>query len=220
MTIFPQDPLVRRTVYAFVVSTLVSGVAFAQLATDEVPRERTVPRAEQIRKSMQESRFRLGPIRLHPTFGLHDVGYDNNVFATQDNAVADWRATVSAGADLILPMGRKLYLTGIVRPEYTYYQKLTDRRLLGGQYGGSLVALFNRLSVETGGFAEKSISPVSSEIEQSAPGTRRDLFARTELELLKRFSLFGSAENQTQRFHLSESDREQGVGLEQLERDE
>src|SRR5450755_1679718 len=147
----------------------------AQLASDEVPRERIVPRSEEIRLDLEDSRYRLGPLHLRPLFGIRDFGYDNNVFGTSDQVVADWRATVSAGADVILRLGNKMYATGIINPEYTYYQKLTDRRLLGGEYGGSLIALFNRLSIEAGGTSDKAIAPVNSEIERPAPGTRNDL---------------------------------------------
>src|SRR5450756_648013 len=113
-----------------------------------------------------------------------------------------------------------MYATGTVNPEYTYYQKLTDRRLLGGEYGGSLIALFNRLSIEAGGGIDKSIAPVSSELERSAPGRLQDLFARTELEIFRRLSLFGSAQQQQQRYSLTQSDRADGISLEQLERNE
>jgi hypothetical protein len=199
----------------------MASAASAQLATDQVPRQRTVPRSEELRRVLEDSRYHLGPIRMRPIFGIRDAGYDNNVFgSSSDQAVADWRSTVSAGADLILPLGNKMYVTGVVNPEYTYYQKLTDRRLLGGEYGGSLIALFNRLSIEAGGSTDKSIAPVSSELERSAPGTRNDLFARSELEIFQRLSVFGSAQQQQQRYQSTEGDRAQGVTLEQLERDE
>jgi hypothetical protein len=194
--------------------------AQAQLATDEVPRERIVPRSEEIRHDLEESRYHIGPLRFRPLFGIRDFGYDNNVFGTPDQPVADWQSTVSAGADVILPLGRKMYATGIINPEYTYYQKLADRRLLGGEYGASLVALFNRLSIEAGGTTDKAIAPVNSEIERPAPGTLNDLFARSELEIFRRLSVFGSMQEQRQRYQLTESDRLQGINLEQLERNE
>jgi hypothetical protein len=186
----------------------------AQLATDQVPRERTVARSEEIREDLAESRFHFGPVRLHPIFGLRDTGYDNNVFATSDDPVGDWRATVSAGANLILPLGRKMYATAIVNPEYTYYKKLTNRRLMGGAYGGSLLALFNRLSVEAGGEQQKTIAPVNSELETSAPGTLRNVFARTELDIFRRLSVFGAAEQQKQRYASTD------INLAPIERDD
>lgn len=207
---------------AFTAGLLLCAVnAMAQLATDLVPHERTISRQEEIRRDLADSRYHLGPIRVRPLFGIRDLGYDNNVFgAPSDEAVADWRSTVAAGANLILPLGSKMYATATAEPEYTYYQKLADRRLFGGQYGASLISLFNRLSIETGGLADKSIAPVSSELERSAPGRRSDVFARSELEIFRRLSLFGSAQRQEQRYQLTASDRINGTTLDQLERNE
>ena len=211
-----RPPVIRLALLGCI---FVAGAANAQLATDEVPRERTVPRSEEIKLDLADSRYRVGPLRLRPLFGIRDFGYDNNVFGTtSDQAVSDWRSTVAAGASVILPLGNKMYATALIEPEYTYYQKLADRRLLGGDYGGSLLALFNHLSVELGGNTEKTVAPVSSELERSTAGTRNDLFARTELDIFRRLSLFGSAEEQRQRYQLTESDA--GVSLGRLERNE
>ena len=207
---------------AFVVCGFLTALPLAaQLATDLVPRERTISRTDEIRRDLADSRFRLGPIRIRPVFAIRDLGYDNNVFGAADGAqVGDWRSTVGAGANLILPMGRKLYLTGSVIPEYTYYQRLTDRRLFGGNYGGSAIALFNRLSVEAGGNIDKAIGPVSSELERSAPGRQTNQFVRSEIEVFRRLSFFGSAQRQEQRYELTASDVASGTTLDQLERNE
>src|SRR5438105_4066269 len=94
---------VATSIAGIVWTFFFAGNALAQITGDEVPRERTVPRSEEIRRDLEETRFRLGPVRLQPIFGLRDTGYDNNVFGTPDDPVSDWRSTVSAGADLILP---------------------------------------------------------------------------------------------------------------------
>jgi hypothetical protein len=212
---------VSGLIRAVAVTLLMAGAfsANAQLASDPVPRERIVPRSEEVRRALENSRFRLGPIRLRPLFELRDAGYDNNVFGTSEDPVADWHSTVSAGADLILPFGRKMYLTGIVNPEYTWYQKLTNRRMLGGEYGAAILALFNRLSIEAGGTTRKTLQPVSSELERSVPGRRDNTYARTELEIFRRVSLFASAEARKQRYEALAAD-DQGVGLDRLERNE
>jgi hypothetical protein len=192
--------------------------ALGQMASDTVPRERTIPRREQMDRDLEEARVHLGPFRIEPLFGLRDVGYENNVFGTTENPVADWRATVSAGADVILPIGSKTYLLGRALPEYTWYSKVTNRRAFGGTYGGSYVALFNRLSLEAGAQTANQIAPVSSEVEQSIPGTRDEIYARAEIEIFRRFSLFGSARRQGQRYDTSDEQLPALAG--RLERDE
>jgi hypothetical protein len=192
--------------------------AAAQLASDIVPRERTIPRREQMERDLDDARVHLGPFRIEPLFGLRDVGYENNVFGTTDDPVADWRATVSAGADVILPVGNKNYLLGRALPEYTWYSKLTNRRAFGGTYGGSWLALFNRLSLEAGAETSSQIAPVNSEVEQSIPGTRDDVFARGEIEVFRRLALFASAQRRRQRYETS--DEAVPIIADRLERDE
>ena len=213
-------PIRAAAFVALFSAMLAASTARAQLASDEVPRVRTVPRSEEIEDQLQSSRFHLGPIRVRPIFGLRDTGYDNNVFGSPDDPISDWRSTVSAGADLVLPLGRKMYLLGTANPEYTWYKKLTERRLLGGVYGGSVLGLFNRLSIETGGSTEKTIGPVSSELERAIPGRLTDTFARGELEIFRRLSVFGSAEQQRQRYDATAGDLLAALNVERIERDE
>ena len=175
-------------------------------------------RTEEIDSQIADSRLHFGPIRVRPLFGLRDAGYNSNVFGTVDSPVSDWGGTVSAGADLILPLGRKFYVLGIANPEYTWYDKIVSRRMLGGVYGGSLLGLFNHMSVEAGGTTAKTIAPVNSEVELSSPGRRTDMFAKSEIDLVRRFSVFGSAQQEKQRYGAGSEGSD--VDPEQLERDE
>ncbi|MGZ4778679.1 MAG: hypothetical protein ACXV5L_05745, partial [Thermoanaerobaculia bacterium] len=205
---------------AFSAACIAAATARAQLASDNVPRERTVSRSDEIVEQLTDSRYRLGAIRIRPTFALRDTGYDNNVFGSSDARVSDWRSTASAGADLILPFGRKVYVLGVADPEYTWYKKLTNRRAFGGTYGGSLLGLFNHLSVEAGGTTAKTVRAVSSEIDEPVPGRLTDTFARTEFDIFQRLSLFGSAERQQHRFDLPSADSFSDLDLQQLARDD
>jgi hypothetical protein len=202
----------------FAPASMIASSALAQLGGDDVPRERIVPRREQVRRDLEEARLRLGPFRVKPLFELRDVGYDNNVFGTENDAISDWRAAVSAGTDFILPVGRKNYLSGKIAPEYTWYSKLASRRSLGGTYGASWLGLYNRVSVEAGANKRKSTQAVSSEVERAARGSRTSAFVRTEVDIFRRLSLFGSADQERSRF--DEIEGEGTRGLEQLEYNE
>jgi hypothetical protein len=204
---------------AVAIATLaIAAPLFAQLASDEVPRQRTLPRSEQIANQLTDSRWELGAIRLQPIFGLHNTGYTDNVFGTVDNPISDWRATVSAGVNMLLPMGRKMYVTGIANPEYTWYDRVESRRMMGGKYGGSLLGLYNHLSFEAGASTEKTMLPVNSEVETPTPGRQTDYIASTEVDIVQRLSLFGSAHDQQHRYF--ETADAANLNPEQLERDE
>lgn len=178
-----------------------SSPARAQLANDEVPRQRTVEAREALDGELRASRFRLGPVRMLPRLLLKNAGYDNNVFGTSEGPVADWTATVSLGTRLILPMGSKLYWTGDAWPEYTWYRTLTARNGLGGFYRSSLLAFFNRMSVEIAGSYTDSLSYLNSETETRVRQKTSGGAARVEIDLTRSVALFAGAV--TQRIRVS-----------------
>src|SRR5476649_1300248 len=104
-----EAPEVRPTLGRFVLLVLCSlGTATTssdQLESDQVPHTRTIAPSEAIRQELEDSRYHLGPMRVHPLFSLRDVGYDNNVLGTSTNQVADFHSTVGLGAHGILPVG-------------------------------------------------------------------------------------------------------------------
>jgi hypothetical protein len=199
---------------------LMASSASAQLASDQIPHERTLPLHEQVRKQLETSRMRVGILRLRPAFTVSNFGYDNNVFGTTEDPVGDWHATVSAGTRFIVPMGSKLYARGGAIPEYTYYQKLVGRRAFGGTYDASLLGLYNHMTVEAAAGVFKGLSPVNSEVDHGAFGTRTDFTGKLELDILGHLSAFGHAERQQQRYTLSQDEIERGVSAKPLERDE
>ena len=199
---------------------LIAASASAQLADDQVPHERTLPVSEEIRMQLENSRLRLGVFRLQPTFAVRDFGYDNNVFGTPNNPVGDWHSSVAAGAAFIVPGGSKLYLRGEAVPNYTYYQKLTTRRSLGGDYAASILGLFNRMTVEVGAQSSKQLGNVSSEVERPAIGTLMIATGTLEVDILRRLSLFGVAKGERTRFDLTADELAQGASLGVLERNE
>jgi hypothetical protein len=207
---------VLRTIAAF----LVASSASAQLASDQIPHERTLPVHEQIRKELDASRVRIGVLRLQPTFAVRDLGYDNNVFGTSQDPVADWHSTASAGTRFIVPMGSKLYARGAAIPEYTYYQKLTNLRSFGGAYDAALLGLFNHMTVEAAASLFKGLGPVNSEVDRAALGRRIDATGKIELDVFGHVSVFGQAETQRQRYFDTSDEIARGVSVKTLERNE
>jgi len=197
------------------------GSLAAQLASDVVPRQRLVPRREQVRRELESSRYRLGPFRLQPLFRVTNLGYNDNVYGSSENAVSDWTATAAAGLHWTLPFGAKTYFRGDVLPEYTWYANLAERRVLGGTYGASYVALFERVQFEAAVEKSKGLRVVSSELEAVAEQDARDASFDVELELTPAISMFGSARARS--LVLDSADAASGTQLalvENLDRDD
>ncbi|MDQ2980466.1 MAG: hypothetical protein M3R62_14750 [Acidobacteriota bacterium] len=205
-------------------------IALAQLATDQVPRERTVPVEDAVKEQLKSARYRLGPIRILPRLFVSNAGYDSNVFGTPKNCeqimdchgpkTADWTATVSAGARFVAPVGSKMFVTGDALPEYTWYRELTSRRTLGGFYRASLYGFFNRMSIEARGYSSKTFGPLSSETETRIVEVATDGSANIELDVSRSISAFVGAEIRRSRLGLGGETSAVSVDVKQLDRDD
>ncbi|HQP89300.1 MAG TPA: hypothetical protein PLL76_23860 [Thermoanaerobaculia bacterium] len=173
--------------------------ALGQLSIDAPPSQRTLPAAEQVEQEIATARFRLGPLRVAPFLTLQNVGWTNNALVQSEGTVDDYTASVSAGARLVVPIGRKLFLRGTLAPTYDWYHRTTELRSFGGDYSGEALGLFNRLTVAGGGRYYRRIRSASSEVGRDVLNTTSRGFANAELELLKRLSLFGGIEQATSR---------------------
>jgi hypothetical protein len=164
--------------------------ALGQISSEEAPRARTLPLREQLKWENENAPYRLGSVKVRPLFELRDFGYNNNVFGTETNKVGDFTATVSAGVNVLQPLGQKMALQGTAVPEYTWYEKLVGRRSFGGAYSASLLGLFNRMTLEGGGGYLSQVTLINSESEQAAIQTRTNGLARVEVDVLQYVSLF------------------------------
>lgn len=204
--------------------------ASAQLATDQVPRERILPTQETLKQQVSKGRYRLGPIRILPTLVVNNAGYDNNVFGTPEVCppgtgcgqpkTSDWSASVSAGAQLVAPVGAKIYMRGAVLPEYIWYRQLSNRRTFGGLYQASLLGFFNRMTLEVGGYTSRTFGFLSSETETRVVQVVNDGSAKVEVDISRALSLFAAAEALRQRLGLSGELPASSVDVRSLDRDE
>ncbi|MDQ2978268.1 MAG: hypothetical protein M3R62_03545 [Acidobacteriota bacterium] len=205
-------------------------VASAQLAADQIPRERTIPVEDAIKQELESARYRLGPIRILPRLAVSNAGYDSNVFGTPENCKqivgcnetkkADWGATVSAGARLVAPAGAKLFVTGDLLPQYTWYRELKSRRTLGGFFSTSLYAFFNRMSIVAGGYSSKTFGPLSSETDTRIVEVALDGSASIEVDVSRNISAFAGAEIRRARLGLNGETPAVSVDVKQLDRDD
>ena len=185
---------IRRPLLGFVLlsSLLGPAVSLAQITGDQVPLTRTVRTKEQIESQVENRRFRLGPVRLIPTLNLYNAGYDTNVFGLPaGREIADWTATIAAGVRWIIPAGPKFYVVGNATPTYVWYDRLENRRFLGGSYSAYLMGFFNRATLEIGGFNSKRLNYVSSEAQAPVIQTTLDGVVRMEVEVASNFAVFG-----------------------------
>ena len=189
-----------RFLGAAVLACLAGGRAAAQLVSDEVPRAAAVPAREELRRDLEESRFRLGPLRIAPSLSISNLGYNDNVNGSPTDPISDETGTLVAGARLTLPLSSKLALRADIFPAYMWYAHEVARRAFGGQGAGTFLALFNHLTFIGTGYASRSDSVVSPEVlaiqREDLRGAKGDL----DLALLRRLSIVGNGEWQRRRY--------------------
>jgi hypothetical protein len=191
--------LVRRCTIALFSLSLAAPLV-AQFADERVPRERTILLRDEVKREREEAR-KLGPLYITPQFGFSNLGYNNNVLATPEGEqIGDYTATAFAGARFLVPFGPKVFFRGLALPEYTWYRELDQLNRFGGEYRGTLLALFNRLSLQVEGGPQKHVRPLTTELERPVTSRTNSGLARVELDLFPRLGLFASAAQRTERY--------------------
>jgi hypothetical protein len=159
-----------------------------------VARERTIASEDEVRAEVDRGHL-IGPFRILPRFLLRDAGYDSNVFGLATNPISDWTGTVGVGLRLYLPIGGKTYFRAEGIPQYTWYDKLSDRRRFGGSANAGFLGFYNRLSFElSGSLVNDSSFLLNSEVETRVVQKTKDAKTGVELNLTHRISLFAGAE--------------------------
>jgi hypothetical protein len=188
---------------------MMPGLLAGQAPTGEEISERSLLPRDEIEQAIANSRFRLGPVYLSPEIAIREATYDSNVYGTIENPVGDFRTTVSAGLGLVLPVGNNVFFRANAFPEYTWYEKLVERRFLGGKYGGSVRVFANRLTLEGSGDYSKVDALYSSELQARVIEELETLRLGAELMVLRRLFVYG--EGQLQLFRYSGAGTEIGT---------
>ena len=145
-----------------------------------------VPFREEVEAIRQQTRFRLGPLRLVPLVRLSDVGYDTNVYYADERreAVADLTATISPELRGYWLGGGSLILSVMENPEYIAYARESDLRAFTNSVSAGLRWLaLRRFSLSAEYHDLSHVRRIQSEFEHrirdTTKGARASLFFET-----------------------------------------
>jgi len=104
---------------------------------------------------LENTKLRIGPFRIFPTFNFTDVGYDDNVYyqREEDNPVSDYTATFSPKFKLYFLFRNKLILSLTESPEYVYYYKEKRERRWNNTLSPEIKLLLLNRFVISGGYS-------------------------------------------------------------------
>jgi hypothetical protein len=145
---------------------------------------------------LESARWRFGPLRVAPFFGLRQSTLHTNVFATPEDSgveVSDLSAALGAGFTGYLPTGSDVLWTLEVKPEISLWRDQDERNEVVGHYGLGVIALFNRLQFSIAATSLEDQTVVTPELPQSVTDLRQALNANIAVRLSSRLSLALSA---------------------------
>jgi len=99
---------------------------------------------ERLDAAMENARWRLGRLFLHPWIEFRDAGYIDST-RTGDSELT---ATAGAGLRTYLAAGSRLTWAAHALPEYVWYQDREQQRRLNGRYGLGLFGNYGRVALE------------------------------------------------------------------------
>jgi hypothetical protein len=167
---------------------------FAQYTAPGGPGAPATSRRQEIETSLEEARFRLGPVRLAPWFGLSNVSYVNNVLADGgDDDTGDLTATLGAGLMLLVPTGPKTVWTVEGAIEHVYWNDLDERSRTGGRAGAAVFGFYNRLQLELGAGLQETEQYASDELPQRLPFRTEHARGSATVQLSRKIDLWGRA---------------------------
>jgi hypothetical protein len=213
------DPRAFLSGILFFLTLGTAQAQFVQYTTPGGPAERPESRKDEIDEEMRTARFRLGPVRVVPVFGVHDVAYQRSVRGPVETP-ADITATVEAGVRAYLRTGPKMVWRLQAVPEYVWWRKETSRRHLNGRYEAGAFGFFNRLTVEALGGRVEEQGIAHPEVLRLVNTGQTYARLGTELELTGALSLF-AAGSLTEQDHLPDEAADSlERALEALDREE
>lgn len=156
--------------------------------------ERPTSKKEQMENALENARWRLGPLRLAPWFGIRDAAYVSDVFAgSAGQEDPDFTITAAAGLQGYVPFGRKVFVAFDALPQYVWWRDQEDRRRLNGFYGIGLFGFFNHLNVELTGRRAEEQGVITPELAQRIHSRHEQIEGAVDLEIAPSLFVFGSA---------------------------
>ncbi len=125
---------------------------------------------------LENTKLRIGPFRIFPTFNFTDVGYDDNVYyqREEDNPISDYTATFSPQFKLYFLFRNKLIFSLTENPEYVYYYKQKrERRWNNTLLPEFKLLLLNRFVISGGYMYRDRRRRASSEFDVKANEIRK-----------------------------------------------
>ena len=215
----------RRTPGALLLSlTLAATPAAAQLSGYVVPGslgQKRLTAKEQVTRSYQDARWKVGFLQLDPRLAITDLGYVSNIYSTSDaEAESDFKAQGAAGLRGFFNLGPKVLVSPFANLGYTWWQDQEELRSVDESFGIQLFGDFNRLQLQLQGGRVEAQRNLSSELEVPVDVRTDRLQVDLDIDFWGPFRFFASAvDNQVRQSGTAAEERLPGLDLSLLDVD-
>ena len=132
-----------------------------------------------LERYMTEARWKTGRLYLDPWIGMRDSGYRDPVAGTDESDVT---ITIGAGIRGWLPVGSDFTLAAHGLPEYTWWNKFSDRNRWNGRYGAGLFGNLGRTGMELTARLDEYARFFSREFEDQVNTREQQVAAKFEVD--------------------------------------
>ena len=146
-------------------------------------------KGRRIQSQVDQTLWHFGSWHMSPILGVRDLGFDTNVFSTEQEEQDDFTLSPELGIQAYYRFNNRLFWANRATANYLYYIDLSDLR--GWEWGGEsrIHALFKNAYFDIGGNFRRDRTRVSSEIDDRFFSERTTLDANLVFQPTPRGSL-------------------------------
>jgi hypothetical protein len=150
--------------------------------------------------AVKPGRHQVGPAWVTLRLQLRNAGVDTNVFQTLVDPVRDQVIVLAAQGEGVLPIGRRLTLSGTGFVAQHHFQREGDENATDFHGEGRLELRLGALSLFGGGGGGQFTQRFSIDVDERLPRQEREAYAGATLALTGRLSLTGRAQSEVLTF--------------------
>jgi hypothetical protein len=145
-------------------------------------------------------RYQLGPLYVTPRLTLRNAGIDTNVFQTLQDPIRDAVVVLSPRVDGVLPVGRRLRITGLGFIEEYYFHRQGDEGSTDFYGEGEAELELGPLTLLGGGGGGQFTQRFSIDVDDRLKRQEKRAHAGATWRLTRRFSMSGKASGEVVTF--------------------
>jgi len=157
--------MAKTHIRLWLITLMVTGLAWGQTNDRERYQSDVFSANESVANEIETSKWKSGNWFFNPSWRINQLGYNSNVFATEENQISDYSAEPGLGMTMYYRPNAQFIWKNEVFGSYAYY--FDTESLRGFQYSGESRAYFlqKRFNLDLGARFTRNQQRLNSEID-------------------------------------------------------